>query len=184
MKKTAIALAVGLASLSTAAVADTTPSYDYASATYVYFDFDGGNIDGFSLDFSRSFSDSVFGEVDYLRMSDGFTSERVNLQLGYAHTLNGNLDLVATGGLSHEKHSANIYSYSDTGFVGTAGVRSRITSQFEAGAAVEYYNFDEGTTDFTVYGRYYFLPNLSANATYILTDDSDNVYQVGVSFHF
>lgn len=185
MKKTAIALALGLASLTTAAVAsDTSPSYDYASASYVYFDFDGGSVDGFTLDYSKSFTDNLFGEVDYLRVSEGATVQRVNLQLGYAYDLNDNVDLVATGGISHEKVSGGGFSISDTGFVATAGVRSRLSSQFEAGASIDYYNFDDSFTEFTFYGRYFFRPNLSANAAFTLDDDSDSVYKVGVSFHF
>jgi len=182
MKKFAVA-AIASALVSFSAVAADAPSYDFLSGSYINFD-DSGSLDGFAVTYSRSFANGFFGEADYLRVSDGVTLERGDLQLGYAHTLNEQFDFVATAGLSREEISVSGFSVSDNGFIGTAGVRSRVNEQIEAGAAVLYYNYDESYVNFRLSGRYFFNEKWSAEASYTFGDDNADSFRLGVAFHF
>jgi hypothetical protein len=186
MKKTLLALALGLASTSAMAATDTSASYDYLGGAYVHYDVEGGTTDGLNFDFSRSFTNNVFMQADYLRISEnGFTLQTLSAQLGYAHPIAEKVDLVGTAGIAYEDLSAGSFSDSESGFIGSFGIRSRLSDKVELSATVVGTRFDEyNDTSYDFRGRFYFSDRFSADLGYLMGDDDQYALSAGVSYHF
>ena len=61
----------------------------------------------------------------------------------------------------------------DNGYGITAGIRSMLSEQFELRGAIRYIDIEDDETAFEIGADYFFTPQFSFGATYVIADDVD-----------
>ena len=61
----------------------------------------------------------------------------------------------------------------DNGYGITAGIRSMLSEQFELRGVIRYIDIEEDDTAFEIGADYFFTPQFSFGATYVIADDVD-----------
>ena len=187
MKKLAVATIAAASLLSFTAAAETGPSFDFASLSYLTNDVTGGSVDGFKIDANVSIMNGFFAETDLRRVTkSGNTGIDGELGLGYAYSIMPSTALVATAGIAHQRISPKgLSSLTDTGQYATIGVRSTILSDnLELGLRVNRHWMDVSETSYTASARYFVMDNLSMEFGYDHVDSNFKAYNVGVAYHF
>src|SRR5690554_4409461 len=152
MKKLAVATIAAASLLSFTAAAETGPSFDFASLSYLTNDVTGGSVDGFKIDANVSIMSGFFAETDLRRVTkSGNTGIDGELGLGYAYSIMPSTALVATAGIAHQRISPKgLSSLTDTGQYATIGVRSTILSDnLELGLRVNRHWMGVSETSYT-----------------------------------
>ncbi|MCW8856797.1 MAG: hypothetical protein OQJ95_05485 [Kangiella sp.] len=165
---TTIALSSGLAMANNV-------SYDYVQGGLIDYD----NLDGVNFEFSKSFTDNIYGKVDYSDLENGgFDVSILRLNAGFNMELTNNTDFVAE--LGYEDIDAD-FGFDDSGYNMMAGIRSMFTNDLEVGAYVSHSDVLE-STDITFEGRYHFDRNMSV-ALEIGNDDELDEH-IGINFRY
>ncbi|WP_417445977.1 hypothetical protein [Kangiella sp.] len=165
---TTIALSSGLAMANNV-------SYDYIQGGLIDYD----NLDGVNFEFSKSFTDNIYGKIDYTDLDNGgFDVSILRINAGFNMELTNNTDFVAE--LGYEDFDAD-FGIDDSGYNIMAGVRSMFTNDLEVGAYVSRSDVLD-STDITVEGRYHFDRNMSV-ALEIGNDDELDEH-IGINFRY
>lgn len=194
MKKTFQISSIFVASLlaSTCALAEQAPKWNFVQATYAAVEIDDASeldLSGFGISGSKLINENLFIAASYQNISDDMVILNNNLKLdfttlmagiGYRYSLSNSTDAYGILSLVNAEVSASYFgekdSEDDTGYSLTAGVRSMVTDAFELSGSVAYVDvFDDDDVSFAVNAFYHFNANLSAGASYSITDDANTL---------
>jgi len=182
MKRTILAGILGALSFNAFAA---SPSYDFIKAGYVQADIeDAGDFEpsGFEIQGYKSINDSIYLTGRYTQLSDDIFDVDTDLDyisagLGYRYALTANTDFF--GEVTYEYVDIELDAEfasadeDDNGYGVTVGIRSMLTDQFEMRGAIRYIDIEEDETAFEVGADYFFTPQFSLGATYVIADDVD-----------
>ncbi len=182
MKRTILASIFGALSLNAFAAA---PSYDFVKAGYVQADIeDAGDFEpnGFQIQGFKSLNENVYLTGRYGQLSEDVSGGDIDLDyvsagIGYRYGLTQNTDFF--GEVTYEYVDIDLDSNfisgeaDDNGYGITAGVRSMLSEQFELRGAIRYIDIEEDDTAFEIGADYFFTPQFSFGATYVIADDVD-----------
>lgn len=169
-------------------------SYSYVELGWVNSELDDLDVDGdgFAIRGSFGFTRNLHAFAAYSDQDFDFDvkGETLELGLGYAWPLTGNLDLV--GRVSYLRTEAEVdlpvfgsLSVEDDGFGVGALLRGRIAERLELAGGFDYVNFDDGGDDVaaSLGALYYFTRIFAAGANVQLTDDG-TAWTIGACFDF
>ena len=181
MKRTILASIFGALSLNAFAA---SPSYDFVKAGYVQADIeDAGDFEpnGFQIQGFKSLNENVYLTGRYGQLSEDVSGVDIDLDyasagIGYRYGLTANTDFF--GEVTYEYVNLDveldgISGEDDNGYGVTAGIRSMLTEQFELRGAIRYIDIEEDDTAFEIGADYFFTPQFSFGATYVIADDVD-----------
>ena len=182
MKRTILASIFGALSLNAFAA---SPSYDFVKAGYVQADIeDAGDFEptGFQIQGFKSLNENVYLTGRYGQLSEdeyGVDGELdyISAGVGYRYGLTTTTDFF--GELTYEYVDVDLDSSfasaeaDDNGYGITAGIRSMLSEQFELRGAIRYIDIEDDETAFEIGADYFFTPQLSFGATYVIADDVD-----------
>ncbi len=182
MKRTIIAGIFGALSLNAFAA---SPSYDFVKAGYVQADIeDAGDFEptGFQIQGFKALNENVYLTGRYGQLSEDVSGGDIDLDyvsagIGYRYGLTANTDFF--GEVTYEYVDVDLDSSvisgdaDDNGYGITAGVRSMLSEQFELRGAIRYIDIEEDETAFEIGADYFFTPQFSFGATYVIADDVD-----------
>ena len=190
MKRTLLALALGVVSINAFAAA---PSWDYVQAGYVSTDFDDADIDfkpsGFSLSGAKLLGENVFVTGTYSQQSDDIFGVDIDLDmaslgLGYRYGLTQNTDFFGVVSYENIEISGAGESEDDNGYGLTAGVRSIVTDSVELRGAIRYLDIaDDGDTFFVAGADYFFSPQFAIGVSYETSSDL-SFFNVNARYNF
>ncbi len=188
MKSTLLAIALSTAALS-AQAADL--DYNTVQATYNKVDAGAGNLDGFGVNGSFKFNDSLYGIAGYQKLDgSGGDLDETNLGLGFRKAINDKADWVSE--LSYVRDSADAGSFgsvSGNGYRVATGIRGLATDKLELSGKINYTdvnNFGNGMGA-GVAATYKLTENFGLTAGYDFSkrDSEDlNGWNAGVRFNF
>lgn len=177
------ALALGFG---THALAAEGFSYSNAEIGYASTEIGGIDGDGLTFGFSAGFASNFFAFAGYNDFSyDGpLSSNQLTVGAGFHWPLNDKVDLVT--GLSYEEFKVKVSglgSASDDGFGLSAGLRGRITDQFELSGGGKYIDLGGGSDDiiWMAAAHWYFTPTLALGAD---ISDSDDGTTFGIKLRY
>ena len=181
MKRTILASIIGALSLNAFAA---SPSYDFVKAGYVQADIeDAGDFEpnGFQIQGFKSLNENVYLTGRYCQLSEDVSGVDIDLDyvsagIGYRYGLTQNTDFFGEVTYEYANLDVELDSISgedDNGYGITAGVRSMLTEQFELRGAIRYIDIEEDDTAFEIGADYFFTPQFSFGATYVIADDVD-----------
>lgn len=169
--------------------AATGLSYNYLDGRVLLIDpDDGDDATGIRLGGSMLIQPQVFVSGG-LTMLDFDEVEVMQLDptVGYRHPVNSRMDLIGAGSLiwsDCDDPCTKDGDDSDIGFGLTGGIRSAITSQFEAGGFVSYENaLDDSTIELTGEGLYAVTRQLQLLGALTISGDY-NALQFGARWNF
>ena len=181
MKRTILASILGALSLNAFAA---SPSYDFIKAGYVQADIeDAGDFEptGFQIQGVKSLNESVYITGRYGQLGEDVAGVDIDLDyasagIGYRYGLTAKTDFF--GEVTYEYVNLDveldgISGEDDNGYGVTAGIRSMLTEQFELRGAIRYIDIEEDDTAFEIGADYFFTPQFSFGATYVIADDVD-----------
>lgn len=181
MKRTILASILGALSLNAFAA---SPSYDFIKAGYVQADIeDAGDFEptGFQIQGVKSLNESVYITGRYGQLGEDVAGVDIDLDyasagIGYRYGLTAKTDFF--GEVTYEYVNLDveldgISGEDDNGYGVTAGIRSMLTEQFELRGAICYIDIEEDETAFEIGADYFFTPQFSFGATYVIADDVD-----------
>ena len=181
MKRTILASIFGALSLNAFAA---SPSYDFVKAGYVQADIeDAGDFEpnGFQIQGFKSLNENVYLTGRYGQLSEDVSGVDIDLDyasagIGYRYGLTANTDFF--GEVTYEYVNLDveldgISGEDDNGYGVSAGIRSMLTEQFELRGAIRYIDIEEDDTAFEIGADYFFTPQFSFGATYVIADDVD-----------
>jgi len=182
MKRTILAGIFGALSLNAFAA---SPSYDFVKAGYVQADIeDAGDFEptGFQIQGFKALNENVYLTGRYGQLSEDVSGGDIDLDyvsagIGYRYGLTANTDFF--GEVTYEYVDVDLDSSvisgdaDDNGYGITAGVRSMLSEQFELRGAIRYIDIEEDETAFEIGADYFFTPQFSFGATYVIADDVD-----------
>ena len=181
MKRTILASILGALSLNAFAA---SPSYDFVKAGYVQADIeDAGDFEptGFQIQGVKSLNESVYITGRYGQLGEDVAGVDIDLDyasagIGYRYGLTAKTDFF--GEVTYEYVNLDveldgISGEDDNGYGVTAGIRSMLTEQFELRGAIRYIDIEEDDTAFEIGADYFFTPQFSFGATYVIADDVD-----------
>ena len=168
--------------------------FNYTSAEFNYlldvevdagpFSVDG---DGIGVAGSYTIADGFFisGSYEDFDLDFNINGDWLEIGGGYFHTLNEDLDFVATLNWVDVEISTNFASADDDALALGGGIRARLSDDIEVDAMLEYYDFDEGDSDTSLElrGRYYFNPEFSLQLKMNLGSDFETI-AIGVRSEF
>ena len=108
----------------------------------------------------------VDGELDY-----------ISAGVGYRYGLTATTDFFSE--LTYEYVDIDVDAgfasaeADDNGYGITAGIRSMLSEQFELRGVIRYIDIEEDDTAFEIGADYFFTPQFSFGATYVIADDVD-----------
>ncbi|HAM19892.1 MAG TPA: hypothetical protein DCP70_15330, partial [Alteromonas macleodii] len=100
----------------------------------------------------------------------------VSAGVGYRYGLTQNTDFFGEVTYEYVNLDIELDSISgedDNGYGITAGIRSMLSEQFELRGAIRYIDIEDDETAFEIGADYFFTPQLSFGATYVIADDVD-----------
>ena len=181
MKRTILASIFGALSLNAFAA---SPSYDFVKAGYVQADIeDAGDFEptGFQIQGFKSLNENVYLTGRYGQLSEDVSGVDIDLDyvsagVGYRYGLTQNTDFFGEVTYEYVNLDIELDSISgedDNGYGITAGIRSMLSEQFELRGAIRYIDIEDDETAFEIGADYFFTPQLSFGATYVIADDVD-----------
>jgi opacity protein-like surface antigen len=181
MKRTILASIFGALSLNAFAA---SPSYDFVKAGYVQADIeDAGDFEptGFQIQGFKSLNENVYLTGRYGQLSEDVSGVDIDLDyvsagVGYRYGLTQNTDFFGEVTYEYVNLDIELDSISgedDNGYGITAGIRSMLSEQFELRGAIRYIDIEEDETAFEIGADYFFTPQFSFGATYVIADDVD-----------
>ena len=181
MKRTILASIFGALSLNAFAA---SPSYDFVKAGYVQADIeDAGDFEptGFQIQGFKSLNENVYLTGRYGQLSEDVSGVDIDLDyvsagVGYRYGLTQNTDFFGEVTYEYVNLDIELDSISgedDNGYGITAGVRSMLSEQFELRGAIRYIDIEDDETAFEIGADYFFTPQFSFGATYVIADDVD-----------
>jgi opacity protein-like surface antigen len=181
MKRTILASIFGALSLNTFAA---SPSYDFVKAGYVQADIeDAGDFEpsGFQIQGFKSLNENVYLTGRYGQLSEDVSGVDIDLDyasagVGYRYGLTQNTDFFGEVTYEYVNIDVELDSISgedDNGYGITAGIRSMLSEQFELRGAIRYIDIEDDETAFEIGADYFFTPQFSFGATYVIADDVD-----------
>ena len=181
MKRTILASIFGALSLNTFAA---SPSYDFVKAGYVQADIeDAGDFEptGFQIQGFKSLNENVYLTGRYGQLGEDVSGVDIDLDyasagVGYRYGLTQNTDFFGEVTYEYVNIDVELDSISgedDNGYGITAGVRSMLSEQFELRGAIRYIDIEDDETAFEIGADYFFTPQFSFGATYVIADDVD-----------
>lgn len=145
--------------------------FNYTSAEFdlvadVEFDSTSVDGDGFAIAGSYTIADGFFiaGSWTDADLDLGIDGELLTIGGGYFHTLDEDLDFVATLSLVDAEVSVGNFSADDDALSIGGGIRARLSDVIEVDAMLEYQDWDlsDNDTSVTIRGRYYFSEGMAA----------------------
>ena len=181
MKRTILASIFGALSLNTFAA---SPSYDFVKAGYVQADIeDAGDFEpsGFQIQGFKSLNENVYLTGRYGQLGEDVSGVDIDLDyasagVGYRYGLTQNTDFFGEVTYEYVNLDIELDSISgedDNGYGITAGIRSMLSEQFELRGAIRYIDIEDDETAFEIGADYFFTPQFSFGATYVIADDVD-----------
>ncbi|MEC9334158.1 MAG: outer membrane beta-barrel protein [Pseudomonadota bacterium] len=181
MKRTILASIFGALSLNTFAA---SPSYDFVKAGYVQADIeDAGDFEpsGFQIQGFKSLNENVYLTGGYGQLGEDVSGVDIDLDyasagVGYRYGLTQNTDFFGEVTYEYVNIDVELDSISgedDNGYGITAGIRSMLSEQFELRGAIRYIDIEDDETAFEIGADYFFTPQFSFGATYVIADDVD-----------
>ena len=181
MKRTILASIFGALSLNAFAA---SPSYDFVKAGYVQADIeDAGDFEpsGFQIQGFKSLNENVYLTGRYGQLSEDVSGVDIDLDyasagVGYRYGLTQNTDFFGEVTYEYVNIDVELDSISgedDNGYGITAGIRSMLSEQFELRGAIRYIDIEDDETAFEIGADYFFTPQFSFGATYVIADDVD-----------
>ncbi len=181
MKRTILASIFGALSLNAFAA---SPSYDFVKAGYVQADIeDAGDFEptGFQIQGFKSLNENVYLTGRYGQLGEDVSGVDIDLDyasagVGYRYGLTQNTDLFSEVTYEYVNLDIELDSISgedDNGYGITAGIRSMLSEQFELRGAIRYIDIEDDETAFEIGADYFFTPQFSFGATYVIADDVD-----------
>ncbi|WP_281715807.1 outer membrane beta-barrel protein [Alteromonas sp. CyTr2] len=181
MKRTILASIFGALSLNTFAA---SPSYDFVKAGYVQADIeDAGDFEpsGFQIQGFKSLNENVYLTGRYGQLGEDVSGVDIDLDyasagFGYRYGLTQNTDFFGEVTYEYVNIDVELDSISgedDNGYGITAGIRSMLSEQFELRGAIRYIDIEDDETAFEIGADYFFTPQFSFGATYVIADDVD-----------
>ena len=181
MKRTILASIFGALSLNAFAA---SPSYDFVKAGYVQADIeDAGDFEptGFQIQGFKSLNENVYLTGRYGQLGEDVSGVDIDLDyvsagVGYRYGLTQNTDFFGEVTYEYVNLDVELDSISgedDNGYGITAGVRSMLSEQFELRGAIRYIDIEDDETAFEIGADYFFTPQFSFGATYVIADDVD-----------
>ena len=181
MKRTILASIFGALSLNAFAA---SPSYDFVKAGYVQADIeDAGDFEpsGFQIQGFKSLNENVYLTGRYGQLGEDVSGVDIDLDyasagVGYRYGLTQNTDFFGEVTYEYVNLDIELDSISgedDNGYGITAGIRSMLSEQFELRGAIRYIDIEDDETAFEIGADYFFTPQLSFGATYVIADDVD-----------
>ncbi|HEX9707864.1 MAG TPA: hypothetical protein VGA24_09535 [Steroidobacteraceae bacterium] len=170
-----------------AALADDM-SYSYIDLGYVETDLDNGpTADGFGVRGSVGFAENFFVFGEYTNQDlQGIDIDQFAVGLGGHLSLTEKLDGVGRVGYLDAEASAGGVSISVDGYLVSAGLRGKVTDDFELEGHVIHRDLgDDGgdETAFSIGGRYFFTDQLALGVEYEIGDDA-KTFLIGGRFSF
>jgi len=181
MKRTILASIFGALSLNAFAA---SPSYDFVKAGYVQADIeDAGEFEpsGFQIQGFKSLNENVYLTGRYGQLGEDVSGVDIDLDyasagVGYRYGLTQNTDFFGEVTYEYVNIDVELDSISgedDNGYGITAGIRSMLSEQFELRGAIRYIDIEDDETAFEIGADYFFTPQFSFGATYVIADDVD-----------
>ena len=181
MKRTILASIFGALSLNAFAA---SPSYDFVKAGYVQADIeDAGDFEpsGFQIQGFKSLNENVYLTGRYGQLGEDVSGVDIDLDyasagVGYRYGLTQNTDFFGEVTYEYVNIDIELDSISgedDNGYGITAGIRSMLSEQFELRGAIRYIDIEDDETAFEIGADYFFTPQFSFGATYVIADDVD-----------
>ena len=181
MKRTILASIFGVLSLNAFAA---SPSYDFVKAGYVQADIeDAGDFEptGFQIQGFKSLNENVYLTGRYGQLGEDVSGVDIDLDyasagVGYRYGLTQNTDFFGEVTYEYVNIDVELDSISgedDNGYGITAGIRSMLSEQFELRGAIRYIDIEDDETAFEIGADYFFTPQFSFGATYVIADDVD-----------
>ncbi|AMJ97432.1 hypothetical protein AVL55_04210 [Alteromonas macleodii] len=181
MKRTILASIFGALSLNTFAA---SPSYDFVKAGYVQADIeDAGDFEpsGFQIQGFKSLNENVYLTGRYGQLGEDVSGVDIDLDyasagVGYRYGLTQNTDFFGEVTYEYVNIDVELDSISgedDNGYGITAGIRSMLSEQFELRGAIRYIDIEDDETAFEIGADYFFTPQFSFGATYVIANDVD-----------
>ncbi|MEC7480868.1 MAG: outer membrane beta-barrel protein [Pseudomonadota bacterium] len=181
MKRTILASIFGALSLNAFAA---SPSYDFVKAGYVQADIeDAGDFEpsGFQIQGFKSLNENVYLTGRYGQLGEDVSGVDIDLDyasagVGYRYGLTQNTDFFGEVTYEYVNLDVELDSISgedDNGYGITAGIRSMLSEQFELRGAIRYIDIEDNETAFEIGADYFFTPQFSFGATYVIADDVD-----------
>ena len=181
MKRTILASIFGALSLNAFAA---SPSYDFVKAGYVQADIeDAGDFEptGFQIQGFKSLNENVYLTGRYGQLGEDVSGVDIDLDyasagVGYRYGLTQNTDFFGEVTYEYVNIDVELDSISgedDNGYGITAGIRSMLSEQFELRGAIRYIDIEDDETAFEIGADYFFTPQFSFGATYVIADDID-----------
>ena len=166
-------------------------NYTNIDISYVDVEFDIGpfNVDGdgFAIGGNYKVADSFYigGEYEDYDFDFGVDGEVLEIGGGYFHTLNEELDFIATLAYVEVEASVSNFSADDDGLQIGGGIRALLSDKFEVDAMLEYLNMDQGDSDTGVElrGRYYFSDDFAVSGQIDFGSDVETL-RIGIRFEF
>ena len=181
MKRTILASIFGALSLNAFAA---SPSYDFVKVGYVQADIeDAGDFEptGFQIQGFKSLNENVYLTGRYGQLGEDVSGVDIDLDyvsagVGYRYGLTQNTDFFGEVTYEYVNLDVELDSISgedDNGYGITAGIRSMLSEQFELRGAIRYIDIEDDETAFEIGADYFFTPQFSFGATYVIADDVD-----------
>ena len=181
MKRTILASIFGALSLNAFAA---SPSYDFVKAGYVQADIENaGDFEptGFQIQGFKSLNENVYLTGRYGQLGEDVSGVDIDLDyvsagVGYRYGLTQNTDFFGEVTYEYVNLDVELDSISgedDNGYGITAGIRSMLSEQFELRGAIRYIDIEDNETAFEIGADYFFTPQFSFGATYVIADDVD-----------
>ena len=181
MKRTILASIFGALSLNAFAA---SPSYDFVKAGYVQADIeDAGDFEptGFQIQGFKSLNENVYLTGRYGQLGEDVSGVDIDFDyasagVGYRYGLTQNTDFFGEVTYEYVNLDIELDSISgedDNGYGITAGIRSMLSEQFELRGAIRYIDIEDDETAFEIGADYFFTPQFSFGATYVIADDVD-----------
>lgn len=185
MKKSAIAIALVLAS--NVSIADSL-NYSYFEAASTQYKYDSGLHDEtFGLKLSIGILDNYYASLS-IENSDFLQGvDLTSLNFGYKMPISSNTDFYTElGYLKANFNHLNLASDrpSNTGYTVLAGVRSLVTDNLELNANLQHRKIEKGFTTANVEARYHFNSAFSTAIITSFNEDKDYSYGLNLRYSF
>lgn len=158
-------------------------SYDYLELRFVDVDTNGG--DGFRFNGSYDFGNNwlIVGGLTSLDFNNNIDASIFEIGAGYVWNYSQDFDLVSTLRYARADVDNSVVSADDDGLAFSAGIRGRLTPDFEIRGNVHHVTIGDSDSYLELAGDYYFAPQFSAGISLEFAGDSD-VVSIGGRWFF
>lgn len=172
-------------------IASAEFAYTGIEASYVDVDLDSGpfNVDGDGYRFGGTYeiADSFFllGEWEEQNFDFGIDGRTLEIGGGYFHSLDSDLDFIATASYVDSEVEAGGLRIDDNGIALGAGIRARLADSFQVEAVLDWVDYDNSgsNTGIRLSGRYYLSDRFAVGVETDFDDDVDTL-RLGIRAEF